>query len=37
MGFDHPGTGERATFTSEYPLDLSYALTALREGKVQLG
>ena len=37
LGFDHPSTGERVTFTSEYPLDLSYALTALREGKVQLG
>ena len=37
LGFDHPGTGERVTFTSEYPLDLSYALTALREGKVRLG
>ena len=37
LGFDHPGTGESVTFTREYPLDLSYALTALREGKVQLG
>ena len=37
LRFDHPGTGERVTFNSEYPLDLSYALTALREGKVQLG
>ena len=37
LSFDHPATGERMSFTSEYPLDLAYALDALREGRVQLG
>ena len=37
LSFDHPATGERVSFTSEYPLDLAYALDALREGRVQLG
>lgn len=30
LGFDHPSTGERMTFTSEYPPDLAQALDRLR-------
>lgn len=30
LSFDHPTTGERMTFTSEYPADLREALTRLR-------
>ncbi|XAS68981.1 RluA family pseudouridine synthase [Micrococcaceae bacterium Sec5.7] len=33
LGFDHPGTGERVTVTSEYPPDLSYALEVLESGQ----
>ena len=32
LGFEHPGTGERVTFTSEPPADLSWALETLRDG-----
>ena len=32
LGFDHPGTGERVDFTSEYPGDLQHALDVLRSG-----
>ncbi len=32
LGFSHPRTGEWVEVTSEYPEDLSYALTALRSG-----
>ena len=30
LSFDHPATGERVTFTSEYPADLAHALDVLR-------
>jgi 23S rRNA pseudouridine1911/1915/1917 synthase len=30
LSFDHPATGERVTFTSEYPADLAHALEVLR-------
>lgn len=30
LGFDHPGTGERVDFTSEYPDDLQHAVDVLR-------
>jgi 23S rRNA pseudouridine1911/1915/1917 synthase len=30
LGFDHPTSGERVTFTSAYPPDLQHALDALR-------
>ena len=30
LAFDHPATGERVTFTSEYPADLAHALDVLR-------
>jgi 23S rRNA pseudouridine1911/1915/1917 synthase len=29
LGFDHPGTGERAVFESDYPADLQHALDVL--------
>jgi 23S rRNA pseudouridine1911/1915/1917 synthase len=31
LAFDHPDTGERVEFTSDYPDDLAHALEALRE------
>ncbi|WP_030417868.1 RluA family pseudouridine synthase [Streptomyces sp. NRRL F-5065] len=31
LGFDHPGTGERVEFTSDYPDDLGRALDQVRE------
>jgi 23S rRNA pseudouridine1911/1915/1917 synthase len=31
LGFEHPGTGERVEYTSEYPDDLADALARLRE------
>jgi 23S rRNA pseudouridine1911/1915/1917 synthase len=31
LSFDHPGTGEWVTFTSDYPADLQHALDVLRE------
>lgn len=31
LGFDHPGTGERAVFESDYPADLQHALDVLRQ------
>jgi 23S rRNA pseudouridine1911/1915/1917 synthase len=31
LSFTHPGTGEWATFTSDYPRDLQHALDVLRE------
>jgi 23S rRNA pseudouridine1911/1915/1917 synthase len=30
LGFDHPATGEWATFTSPFPADLQHALDVLR-------
>ncbi len=30
LSFDHPATGQRVTFTSEYPADLTHALDVLR-------
>ncbi|HET8927212.1 MAG TPA: RluA family pseudouridine synthase [Microbacterium sp.] len=30
LSFDHPATGERVTFTSEYPADLAHALEVLQ-------
>jgi 23S rRNA pseudouridine1911/1915/1917 synthase len=30
LEFDHPGDGQRRTFTSEYPADLAHALDTLR-------
>ncbi len=30
LSFSHPATGERVTFTSEYPADLAHALEVLR-------
>ncbi|WP_396657834.1 RluA family pseudouridine synthase [Microbacterium sp.] len=30
LSFDHPATGERVRFTSEYPADLAHALDVLR-------
>jgi 23S rRNA pseudouridine1911/1915/1917 synthase len=32
LTFEHPGSGERMTFTSEYPEDLRNALERLRSG-----
>lgn len=32
LGFEHPGSGERVTVTSEYPADLEFALVRLQEG-----
>jgi 23S rRNA pseudouridine1911/1915/1917 synthase len=32
LSFDHPRSGERVNVISEYPDDLNYALTALRNG-----
>ena len=31
LGFEHPGTGQRVTFTSEYPADLATALERLAD------
>jgi 23S rRNA pseudouridine1911/1915/1917 synthase len=31
LAFDHPDTGERVEFTSDYPEDLAHALAVLRE------
>jgi 23S rRNA pseudouridine1911/1915/1917 synthase len=31
LAFDHPGTGERVSFRSDYPDDLAHALELLRE------
>lgn len=33
LEFEHPGTGERVTFTSAYPADLAMALERLRDGR----
>ena len=30
LSFAHPATGDRVTFTSEYPADLAHALEVLR-------
>ncbi|MDN6534083.1 MAG: RNA pseudouridine synthase, partial [Yaniella sp.] len=30
LGFKHPVTGQDMSYTSEYPIDLSYALDRLR-------
>ncbi len=32
LGFEHPGTGEWATFTSPYPDDLARALQVVEQG-----
>ncbi|WP_221583957.1 RluA family pseudouridine synthase [Microbacterium sp. G2-8] len=32
LAFDHPATGERVSFTSDYPADLQHALDLLRDG-----
>jgi 23S rRNA pseudouridine1911/1915/1917 synthase len=32
LAFEHPGSGERVQFTSNYPPDLAHALDALRAG-----
>src|SRR6185369_7144279 len=32
LAFDHPSTGERVTFESAYPADLSHALDVVRGG-----
>ncbi|WP_156759293.1 RluA family pseudouridine synthase [Microbacterium karelineae] len=32
LAFDHPATGERVSFRSEYPADLGHALELLRDG-----
>jgi len=32
LGFEHPATGERVTFTSPYPADLQHAVDLLRDG-----
>ncbi|HOF62998.1 MAG TPA: RluA family pseudouridine synthase [Dermatophilaceae bacterium] len=32
LGFEHPGTGEWVTFTSDYPADLEHALEVLASG-----
>ena len=37
LGFTHPASGERMSFESPYPRDLTYALEALREGNIRRG
>lgn len=37
LGFEHPGTGEPVSFSTEYPQDLEYALEAMRSGQGLLG
>lgn len=32
LGFDHPGSGQPVEFSSEYPIDLQFAVEAMRSG-----